>query len=632
MEGQVAVDGRPLAVADVVELLSALSTASDSAEIAAALGEHAAPPVRTAAMDVFNILAHLRRREKELTGLYATARELTGVRTIDEVLQAIAERAQELIPSADASFISVLQDDGGFKVRAGVGLTSHAFKQVHTVPGSGMAGRIAETGTMLWTRHYGDSEDIEHDPVVDSALAEDGLVSVLGVPLKIRDKVIGVLYASNRFERPLSAEESALIMAFADQAAIALENARLFSELDLARCVAEEGAHSFQRAARLHDQLTRLVLEGGTVEQVAEALASVAKSPVHVLDTDGTVIATEADREAPATVLPDLDPATEESRRSGHCVAVQIATDEWLHVAALGTRESRFGALVLESTTTLDEPDRRNLERTAHIVSLLFFRRQAIVEAEERVHGELFKELVTGGALTEQQQLLAQARGIDLTQPHVCVAVNRTTGRPLDLRWAVTSLARTLGGLGGEHGGGAAALVPADSAQAVAAGVHEALARDIGAGLVICAGRPVLPLSGDLGDQMRRAARCAGLVRALGRDDAAVTTEELGLYSLLFDTDRAEDLSNFLDATLGPLLTYDTTKHGALIKTVKAYFEHDTNVARTARALYVHTNTVIKRLSRVENLLGADWHASERGLQLRMAVQLHALAQPATDR
>ena len=155
-----------------------------------------------AAMDVFNVLAHLRRRERELSGLYATARELTTVRAADEVLQSIAERAQDLVPSAEACYIAVREEDGGVTVRASVGLTSPVFKHVHTRPGTGMAAVIASTGSPLWVRRYADSGMIVHDQGLDAALAEDELVSVLGVPLKIRNEVVGILYAANRFERP----------------------------------------------------------------------------------------------------------------------------------------------------------------------------------------------------------------------------------------------------------------------------------------------------------------------------------------------------------------------------------------------------------------------------------------------
>src|SRR5215470_6864035 len=231
-----------LAKTTVADVLRTLATSVDARELASVVAAADLGDDLDAFMDVFNVLAHLRRRERELSGLYATARKLTTVQTVDEVLQSIAEQAQELVPSADASYIAVREEDGGVKVRASVGLTSPVFRNVRTRPGTGMAAVIEKTGAPLWIRRYEDSGMIVHDPMLDAALAEDQLVSVMGVPLMIRGEVVGILYYAIRFERPPSAEESVLLAAFADHAAIALDNARLFGQLDAARRAAEEDA------------------------------------------------------------------------------------------------------------------------------------------------------------------------------------------------------------------------------------------------------------------------------------------------------------------------------------------------------------------------------------------------------
>ncbi|PZG15177.1 diguanylate phosphodiesterase [Nonomuraea aridisoli] len=556
-----------------------------------------------AGMDVFNVLAHLRRRQRELSGLYATARELTTVRAIDEVLQSIAERAQELVPSADASYIAVREDDGGFTVRASVGLTSPVFKQVHTRPGTGMAAKIAKTGSPLWIRCYAGSDTIVHDPRLDAALAEDQLVSVLGVPLKIRGEVVGILYAANRFERPPSAEESVLLGAFADHAAVALENARLFGELDAARRVAEEDAETIRRAAELHDRLTRLVLEGADVEEVTREISAVFEGGVRVLRPDAR----------------ELREAVAESQRNGHAVATDGG-----YVTALGAGGARLGALVLETETPLSAPDLRNLESTAHILSLLVFRQRAIVEAEERVHGRLFSELATGGTLRDHQHLLAQARGFDLGGSFVAVFVRRESGRPADLAWAMSALARSRDGLGGEHGAGAGAFLPGTDAGELARFVHERLKRELGGELIVCAAEPRASVPPDA--QLRLAERSAALLHSLGRADAAVSAHALGLYGIIVDPGRSDELATFLHATIGPLSEHDAAHGTALVDTVHTYFREGGNLAGTARALYVHPNTVVKRLARVAALLGDDWQSPDRALELHLALQLRWLA------
>ena len=108
--------------------------------------------------------------------------------------------------------------------------------------------------------------------------------------------------------------------------------------------------------------------------------------------------------------------------------------------------------------------------------------------------------------------------------------------------------------------------------------------------------------------------------------DAAVSADELGVYNILVNPARGDDLTTFLRATIGPLSEHDAAHGTALADTVHAYFREGTNLARTARALYVHPNTVVKRLGRVADLLGDDWQSPDRALELHMALQLRSLA------
>src|SRR5262249_38158705 len=130
------------------------------------------------------------------------------------------------------------------------------------------------------------------------------------------------------------------------------------------------------------------------------------------------------------------------------------------------------------------------------------------------------------------------------------------------------------------------------------------------------------------------------LLYSLGRVDAAVSADELGVYSILVNPARSDDLATFLRATIGPLSEHDAAHGTALADTVHAYFREGSNLARTARAaqvppntlartaraLYVRPNTVVKRLARVADLLGDDWQSPDRALELHMALQLRSLA------
>jgi putative nucleotidyltransferase with HDIG domain len=76
----------------------------------------------------------------------------------------------------------------------------------------------------------------QEDPRFDamSSVITFNLRSILCVPLKVKDELIGVIYADNRMQEGIfSEDERSLLSAFANQAAVALENARLFNDISI---------------------------------------------------------------------------------------------------------------------------------------------------------------------------------------------------------------------------------------------------------------------------------------------------------------------------------------------------------------------------------------------------------------
>jgi DNA-binding PucR family transcriptional regulator len=79
-------------------------------------------------------------------------------------------------------------------------------------------------------------------------------------------------------------------------------------------------------------------------------------------------------------------------------------------------------------------------------------------------------------------------------------------------------------------------------------------------------------------------------------------------------------------AALGPVLDYDARRGTELVRTLRVYFDCGGNASRAKEALHVHVNTVVQRLERIGNLLGEEWQAPERALQLQIALRLHEIS------
>lgn len=155
-----------------------------------------------------------------------------------------------------------------------------------------MGGLVAQTAQPYATRDYFADKRFRHTDPIDSSVHDEGLAAILGVPLALGSKVIGVLFAADRARRDFSPDEVALLSSLADHAAIAIDNAHLLDETrqtraELDRANATISAHNaaMRRAEDAHDKLMDLVPRGGIAvhdaggTELARVGTSVARPP-----------------------------------------------------------------------------------------------------------------------------------------------------------------------------------------------------------------------------------------------------------------------------------------------------------------------------------------------------------------
>ncbi|ANZ43426.1 diguanylate phosphodiesterase [Lentzea guizhouensis] len=545
------------------------------------------------------------RRQRELASLYATAKSLTALGGLDDVLQSIVRHAHDLM-GTDFTYLSLVAD-GRLSARAAEGTISAAFLSATIPSGVGLGGKVLATRRPHWVRNYAASTLIDHDAGFDRLVGTEDLVALLGVPLVIRDEVVGALFAAYRSERSFDAGEIALLSAFADHAAVALDNARLYEksrkalqELQVAYRKIEEHVTVVERAQEIHEALTGVVLEGGTPDDVARRLAEQLGGEVEVLDVVGN-------RSGRVTTTVENGVA---------CSVAPIQAGD-SHLGALAwTREAGAGQRVS------DDMDLRTLERATHILGLLILKERAVAEASERLSGELLTELMVGSpGISPSQRTRTRTRGIDADRLNLVLVADSPASSSTDLVRHLHDIARTCSGLAGEHLGRATMIVPSTDDDRTVQDVHRRLRRALGGPVAVVGERAA---NHDWARAFSLAGRCGSVMRALGHTDVGATTGRYALYALIFDTDRVRELDRFLDASIGPLVAYDRRRGTDLVGTLSVYYGHRANVAATARALHVHVNTLLKRLDRVSEVLGVDWR-TENDLELQFGLQLHRL-------
>ena len=170
---------------------------------------------------------------------------------LDALLPALLLRTREIL-SVDTCAVLLLDEETNELVaRAAVGIEEEVEQGVRIPVGRGFAGRVAAD------RHPVILEDVDHADVLNPILREKGIKSMLGVPLLVGGRVLGVLHVGVLTHRLFDEDDVELLQLAGDRAAIAIGHARAFEAERRARQRVEH-VQAVTDAALAHLQLDDL--------------------------------------------------------------------------------------------------------------------------------------------------------------------------------------------------------------------------------------------------------------------------------------------------------------------------------------------------------------------------------------
>lgn len=571
-------------------------------------------------------LARLRHREQELTALFSSARELAELRDSGAVLGRLVERAREMM-RADIAYLSEFDvESRELRVRVSSGAVTPAFQELRVPPGRGLASAIVDSRSAAWVADYTTYAGRQHDSGIDHAVASEGVVSILGVPMLTSDDVIGVLFVANRVETAFAPENVAVLSALADHASVTLQTTQILHELqrsedETKRALDRLTAHLAERdrANAVHQELVQAVLAGGGFSPVAETLASALARPVAIVDAREHLIAAAGLPLAPSMLelSEAVRDALAESRRTGRCVAV--GDGDVAAVTALSAGAQHFGAILLGTGSfDLGAVDSRTVERAAQVGALLELQQTAAATAELRTRSDVLTDLLDD--VPERRgdvERRASRLGVDVAQLESLVLF----AVPADELAAAAQALRPITAsrsLVGEYRGFVVAALPGNTQQSDVEQLRRAIAEATRG--AICAVLPP-PIAGRFAATFALAHRTARVLAALGISAVTTSTEELLPYAAALDTD-SRGLSAYFERTIGAVRAYDTERGTDLLGTLRAFVHSNASPTRAGRALNFHTNTILQRLERLDHILGDDWRDDERFFRISVAVRL----------
>jgi signal transduction histidine kinase len=188
-------------------------------------------------------------RLRHLQALTDTALAHLG---LEELLAALLVRTRDALEADTCAILLLDEDTQELVARAAVGIEEEVAQGVRIPLGAGFAGRIAAE------RHPVVLDRVDGEHVVNPILMEKGIESMLGVPLLVDGRPLGVLHVGTLTPHTFSPGDVELLELAAGRAAIAIEHARLF-EAERAARQRLEHVQAVTDAALAHLELDELL-------------------------------------------------------------------------------------------------------------------------------------------------------------------------------------------------------------------------------------------------------------------------------------------------------------------------------------------------------------------------------------
>ncbi len=583
-------------------------------------------------------------QEHELRVLYEIIHTVNSTLDLEQVLGAIVRLVNDAIV-AHATYIFLSEDRGRrIVLRAASERYAHLSGRVSMAAGEGIAGWVLQNGQPVFI-----PEKALADPRIKyfPELEEEKYQSLVSVPLIAKgQRVIGVIALHAEAPRVFSSQDAAFLLHVASLVAYAIENARLYERT--------------RRSLRELEQLSQLGGHIARAESVDELLAVAVEQALGLLGAESLrvyLLEPSGDRlrmraaspgapDGPDIVsLPELSGELQRTQASGGTLTSVLAGTLWgaatmrsALVAPLVAGDEVMGFLVARLAEDRRASEHaRDLANSIASQTALGLKRLQLVErlAERNLIKDLFDALASGRSTAGDRGAGASSRHrrdrARRASPGRCPrrAGGEASAAFLPAAEAFEAAAlRDIPGALVDRAEDAAAAARAGARRRVRARAHRGHRRR---GARLARGRHL--------QRLQRARRLRGRVHrgAAGRARAARAAAGRAPPALrparrlqvpAARAARAIPCATSTPTRCASCAEHDRRRNAQLLQTLEEFLRQRGHVGETARALYVHPNTLRQRLRRIEELTGldareADWLVLEVALKLQRLEEVY---------
>jgi GAF domain-containing protein len=577
--------------------------------------------------------SQLRALREENQTLYSVIRLVSSSVEMAPMLQGVVDLATDAT-GCHACFIYLLEGDR-LTIRAASPVFADAVGNVQMGLDEGLTGWVARHRTPEFIR-----DRAMHDPRMKyiPLLQEERFQSMVAVPILARaGDTIGVIVLHTRAPHEFTEDTLKLLVHIASLISGAIENAQLYDQqrrrvdtlTQLSRLAQEVAAATdatdvgrvvVTETRRLLGaeicQLYRLQADNGGLQLLSSAPE--AQPPAAAVSATGVLLAAldgGAARPPARGLWPELDVAD-------------------LLVAPLTAGGERIGLLCAAAPArrAFSGEDTEVARAVAHLAAIAIKRAELI---EGLTNASIVKDLfeaLAAGATAFAAAKAAEVR-CDLTGSYVMVCAEPARGREQasgDWRTSAEAVGRGLAGLAPDA---AIDAGPGPLRALLALGARREqrieqllrACRELGEqGPAAIGVSEIHEGPSDASRAYREALDAATIGRALLGEGGAIAYSQVGAYRYLVHIAAEDAPHDRMRAAVDRLIDYDRRRRTALLDTLERYLAERRSVIESARALFIHPNTLRQRLGRIEELTGLRLDEDDL-LSLELAIKLARL-------
>ena len=584
------------------------------------------------------------RAEDRLRALRTLMTGIVGNLDLEATTLGICNAAQDSL-GADAVGIMTLAGST-LEMRACVGHRNIAAARFHAARGEGVAGIVLQTGRPYSVDDFESSQDVS-DSI--RALAQSEAVRCsLGAPLLEDGRVTGVILAWSRTASAFDDHDREVLEELAHLAAIAITNAQSYERAqsaihELAAANERLQSHNdlLSSAREAQSELTELMLRGEGLTALANLLSRYTHGDVIILDAELSPLSFSAGCEH---LIEAARGQVREARRRKVLSAGSSPSNGLVFIQDIVVGGDCLAHLWASLPQEPDDLMRLVIEQGAVVSALELTKQRAILDARVRLRSDFLWDLVEG-KIGDAGEANVRARYLGFSLPRQLrvvvvraeetVQVGETAGQDadaLDRRRAVllshlehaASEAAAVRVLSARRGPEFVMITPspeaADRCRDLAYTLHRVAVHHEPNWRI----RVGASANHDLGDDLSQAlSQARTALSSTSSSNAPVAVfEDLGILRFLLAPSDRDDLENYVERVLGPVIRYDRDHSTELIKTISAHLTEDSNLSRTAARLFVHPKTVRYRLDRVAKLVGRDFNSQQDCFDVQLALRI----------